>query len=107
MICRIPDWWKQSASSPRVNISIGDKKPSMAGLDALLDFKAGISIGDAEFTPEEIEKILEETQGLAFIKNRWVAVDPDKLRQALNACERFEDLAGSGTDPSGKPCGPG
>ena len=96
VICRIPDWWKQSASSPRVNISIGDKKPSMAGLDALLDFKAGISIGDAEFTPEEIEKILEETQGLAFIKNRWVAVDPDKLRQALKACERFEDLAGSG-----------
>jgi hypothetical protein len=96
VICRIPDWWKQSTSSPRVNISIGDKKPSMAGLDALLDFKAGISIGGAEFTPEEIEKILEETQGLAFIKNRWVAVDPVKLRQAIKACERFEDLAGSG-----------
>jgi hypothetical protein len=96
VICRIPDWWKQSASSPRVNISLGDKKPSMAGLDALLDFKAGISIGDLEFTPQEIEKILEESQGLAFIKNKWVAVDPDKLRQALKACDRFEELAGSG-----------
>jgi non-specific serine/threonine protein kinase len=96
VICRMPDWWKQSASSPRVNISLGDKKPSMAGLDALLDFKAGISIGDLEFTPEEIEKIIEESKGLAFIKNKWVAVDPDKLRQALKACHRFEDLAGSG-----------
>jgi non-specific serine/threonine protein kinase len=96
VICRIPDWWKQQAASPRVNISLGDKKPAMAGLDALLDFKAGIMIGDLAFTPEEIEKILEETRGLAFIKNRWVAVDPEKLRQALNACERFQDLAGSG-----------
>lgn len=96
VICRIPDWWKQQAASPRVNISLGDKKPAMAGLDALLDFKAGIMIGDLAFTPEEIEKILEETRGLAFIKNRWVAVDPEKLRQALNACERFQDLAGAG-----------
>jgi len=96
VICRIPDWWKKSASTPRVNISLGDKKPAMAGLDALLDFTAGISIGDAQFTPEEIEKILEETRGLAFIKNKWVAVDPDKLRQALKACERFQELAGSG-----------
>ncbi|HKK99976.1 MAG TPA: SNF2 helicase-associated domain-containing protein, partial [Desulfotignum sp.] len=96
VICRIPDWWKQQAASTRVNISLGDTKPAMAGLNALLDFKAGILIGDLAFTPEEIEKILEETRGLAFIKNRWVAVDPEKLRQALKACERFDDLAGSG-----------
>jgi len=96
VICRIPDWWKQQAASTRVNISLGDKKPTMAGLNALLDFKAGILIGDQAFTPKEIEKILEETRGLAFIKNRWVAVDPEKLRQALKACERFDDLAGSG-----------
>jgi hypothetical protein len=96
VICRIPDWWKNSASVPRLNISLGDRKPAMAGLDALLDFKAGILIGDTAFTPEEIAQILEETRGLAFIKNRWVAVDPEKLRQALKACERFEDLAGTG-----------
>ncbi|MCG8632827.1 MAG: DEAD/DEAH box helicase [Desulfobacterales bacterium] len=96
VICRIPDWWKQSAASPGVNISLGDKKPSVAGLDALLDFKAGISVGDLEFTPGEIEMILEENHGLAFIKNKWVAVDPEKLRQALKACDRFEDMIGSG-----------
>lgn len=96
VICRIPDWWKQSALSPRVSVSIGDKKPAMAGLHALLDFRPGIAIGDLEFTPQQIEKILEENQGLAFIKNRWVAVDHDKLRQALKTCERFEDLAESG-----------
>lgn len=96
VICRIPDWWKQSASAPRVTLSLGDKKPSMAGLDALLDFKAGIAMGELEFTPEEIKAILEQSRGLAFIKNRWVAVDPDKLRQALDACRRLDEMAGPG-----------
>ncbi len=95
VICRIPDWWKK-ASAPQVNISLGDKKPSMAGLDALIDFKAGIRIGDLDFSPEEIRKIIEESRGLAFIKNKWVAVDPGKLKTALKACESLEELAGSG-----------
>ena len=40
--------------------------------------------------------MLEESQGLAFIKNKWVAVDPEKLKQALEACNRIEDLVASG-----------
>jgi non-specific serine/threonine protein kinase len=68
----------------------------MAGLDALLDFKAGISIGGLDLSGKEIEDILEQTRGLAFIKNKWIAVDPEKLKQALTVCERIEDLTGSG-----------
>ncbi len=96
VLCRIPDWWKQTAAPPRVTISMGDKKPSLAGLDAILDFKVSVGLGDLELSRQEVEAILEETQGLAFIKNKWVAVNPEKLRQALKACDRIEDLAGSG-----------
>nr|WP_320189725.1 DEAD/DEAH box helicase [uncultured Desulfobacter sp.] len=96
VLCRIPDWWKQIASNPRVTISMGDKKPSLAGLDAILDFKVSVGLGNLELSRQEVEAILEETQGLAFIKNKWVAVDPEKLRQALKACDRIEDLAASG-----------
>ncbi|MDQ1268874.1 MAG: hypothetical protein QG618_178 [Thermodesulfobacteriota bacterium] len=96
VLCRIPDWWKQTASTPRVTISLGDKKPALAGLDAILDFNVSVGLGDLELSRQEVETILEQTQGLAFIKNNWVAVDPEKLRQALKACERIEDLAASG-----------
>ncbi len=96
VLCRIPDWWKQTASTPRVTISLGDKKPALAGLDAILDFNVSVGLGDLELSRQEVETILEQTQGLAFIKNKWVAVDPEKLKQALKACERIEDLAASG-----------
>ena len=95
VICRIPDWWKK-ASTPKVNISLGDQKPSMAGLDALMDFRAGVRIADLDFSPEEIRQIIEENRGLAFIKNKWVAVDPGKLKKALKTCESLADLAESG-----------
>ena len=96
VLCRIPDWWKQTASTPRVTISLGDKKPALAGLDAILDFNVSVGLGDLDLSRQEIETILEQTQGLAFIKNKWVAVDPEKLREALKACNRIEDLAASG-----------
>nr|WP_319490632.1 DEAD/DEAH box helicase [uncultured Desulfobacter sp.] len=96
VLCRIPDWWKQTSAPPKVTISLGDKKPSLAGLDAILDFKVSVELGQLELSRQEVEAILEETQGLAFIKNKWVAVDPEKLRQALKACDSIEDLAASG-----------
>ncbi|WP_320041645.1 DEAD/DEAH box helicase [uncultured Desulfobacter sp.] len=96
VLCRIPDWWKQTATPPRVTISLGDKQPAMAGLDAMLDCNVKVGLGHLELSRQEVETILEQTQGLAFIKNKWVAVDPEKLRQALKACDRIEDLAASG-----------
>ncbi|HKL82170.1 MAG TPA: SNF2 helicase-associated domain-containing protein, partial [Desulfobacter sp.] len=96
VLCRIPDWWKQSAATPRVTISMGDNKPTMAGLNALLDFNASVELGGLALSRQEVETILEQSQGLAFIKNKWVAVDPEKLKQALEACNRIEDLAASG-----------
>ena len=96
VLCRIPDWWKQTASTPRVTISLGDNKPTMAGLDALLDFNVSVGLDGLTLSRQEIETILEQSRGLEFIKNKWVAVDPEKLRQALEACDRIEDLAASG-----------
>ncbi len=96
VICRIPDWWKKNVSAPRINISIGDNKPAMVGLKALMDCKVDIVIGDLSLSREEIKNILEHTEGLAFIKNRWVAVDHEKLKQALQACERIQDISASG-----------
>lgn len=62
VLCRIPDWWKQGASTPRVTISLGDNKPAMAGLDALLDFNVSVELGDLALSRQEIETILEQTE---------------------------------------------
>jgi len=92
ILCRIPNWWRQGASGVSLNIEIGDKKPSFVGEEALLDFDARLLLGDVRLTLEEAEKLLQESDGLAFIKNRWVAVDEEKLRQTLSAYEKAKEM---------------
>ncbi|MBW6519549.1 MAG: DEAD/DEAH box helicase [Desulfoarculaceae bacterium] len=92
ILCRIPNWWKGQAARIGVNISIGEKVPSMVGMAALLDFTPRLMIGDAEISEEEARRLLRESEGLAFIKNKWIAVDPEKLRQTLSAYEKAREL---------------
>ncbi len=92
ILCRIPNWWKGQAARIGVNISIGGKAPSLVGMDALLDFRPRLMIGDVDISEDEARRLLQESEGLAFLKNKWVAVDPDKLRQTLAAYEKAKAL---------------
>jgi len=92
ILCRIPNWWKDKAARIGINISIGEKPPSLVGLAALLDFRPRLMIGDVEITEEEARRLLQESEGLAFLKNKWVAVDPDKLRRTITAYEKAREL---------------
>ena len=92
ILCRIPNWWKGSASSIRLNISIGDKQPSFVGMDAILNLDARLFLGDTQISEEEARRLLNESEGLAYIKNKWVAVDPEKLKQTLDAYEKAEKM---------------
>lgn len=87
ILCRIPNWWKKKTAGIGVHVSIGEKPPSMVGMAALLDFSPRLMIGDMEISEEEARRLLNESEGLAFLKNKWVAVDPEKLRQTLEAFE--------------------
>ncbi|MEA1970436.1 MAG: SNF2-related protein, partial [Thermodesulfobacteriota bacterium] len=92
ILCRIPNWWKGNQSSVRMNISIGDSQPSFVGMDAILNFNAQLLLGDTQISEAEARKLLEESEGLAFIKNKWVAVDPEKLRETLEAYEKARGM---------------
>ena len=88
ILCRIPNWWKGGADSFRLNISIGDSSPSYLGIDSILNFNAQLFLGDSVISKEEAKKILSESEGLAYIKGKWVEVDAQKLNQALAAFEK-------------------
>lgn len=96
ILCRIPDWWKAKSASVKLNLQIGDTGPSFVGLDALVSFKPKLLIGDEEISADEARRLLEEAEGLAFIKNKWVAVDPKRLEQTLAAYEKAEAMAEKG-----------
>jgi len=47
-----------------------------------------------QISEKEARQLLNESEGLAFIKNKWVAVDPEKLEQALKAYEKAKKIMG-------------
>lgn len=93
ILCRIPNWWKGRGSGSRLSISIGEKKPPFVGMEAILSFNAQLMLGDMVISKKEARQLLEESQGLAFIKNRWVAVDSEKLAQTLDVYEKAKKMS--------------
>lgn len=94
ILCRIPNWWKNKSNSLKMSISVGNKEPSRLGFEALVDFNAQLSMGDETITVEELKNLLSETDGLAFIKGKWVEVDHNKLKETLHAYEQAQKLLG-------------
>lgn len=92
ILCRIPNWWKSNKSRVSLNFSAGDSKPSFVGMDAILNFNAQLFIGDTQISEKEARQLLDESEGLAFIKNKWVAVDREKLKQTLDAYEKAKKM---------------
>jgi non-specific serine/threonine protein kinase len=96
ILCRIPNWWKGATQGVRLRITAGDKQPSHVGMDALLDFRPELILGDTVIPEEEARRLLLKSEGLAWIKNRWVAVDPEKLKQTIEAYEKSRDMIAAG-----------
>jgi superfamily II DNA or RNA helicase len=96
ILCRIPNWWRKKGESVKITINIGAKQPSLVGLDALVDFDMQLALGDATLTVEEMRQLLTQSEGLAFLKGRWVEVDHQRLQETLAAYEQARRLAGNG-----------
>ncbi|MFA6777837.1 MAG: DEAD/DEAH box helicase, partial [Bacilli bacterium] len=83
--CRIPDFWKKKNRKVKASINVG----GVEGINIvdLLNINSLIKIGDVKLTLKEAKKLLEQTEGLAFIKGKWVEVDHNKLKQVLKALD--------------------
>ncbi|HSB31550.1 MAG TPA: SNF2 helicase-associated domain-containing protein, partial [Candidatus Sulfobium mesophilum] len=66
ILCRIPNWWKGLTQGARLRITAGDKQPSHVGMDALLDFRPELLLGDMVIPEEEARQLLLKSEGLAW-----------------------------------------
>ncbi len=87
ILCRIPNWWKKNAASVSMTVSLGDERPSMVGFDALISMKPKLMVDGVELSEEDIRTLLAQTEGLAFLKGKWIEVDHARLRQLLAEME--------------------
>lgn len=87
ILCRVPNWWRKRAAAVSLSISLGGKKPSMVGFDALVSVQPELAVDGIPLTREEIQALLAQTEGLALLKGRWVEVDHQRLRALLDQME--------------------
>ncbi len=92
VLVRVPDWWARR-NRPMVAVRIGSETRSILGLDALLDFRIEVAVGDESLTEKEIRRLLAGSDGLVFLKGRWVEVDRKRLSEALAHWERLKESA--------------
>ena len=87
--CRLPDWWRRKSSSVSLSVSIGKKEKSILGTDSLLTMVPSLMVDGQALTRADIRKLLAQSEGLAFLKGKWVEVDHEKLRALLNEMEKY------------------
>ena len=84
VIVRMPSTWRMNRPArPQVKTTVGAKTPSQLGLDAMLDFNLAVTLDGDTLTADEIEKLLAQTDGLAFIRGQWIEVDRERLSRTL------------------------
>lgn len=96
IVCRIPNWWSAKSSGVRLDIHLGNDQPAFVGMDALLSCAPMLSMNGVPISVQEARQLLQASEGLALIKNKWVAVDKDKLQQTLAAYEKARQLLEEG-----------
>ncbi|HLQ39609.1 MAG TPA: DEAD/DEAH box helicase [Tetragenococcus sp.] len=90
VICRIPNFWKKE-NKASVKITVGAKEPSKLGIDALLSSKPEMYLGSQRYSKAEIETLLQQNEGLAFIKGKWIEINHEKLQKLLQTFEAQQD----------------
>jgi len=100
IVVRTPSNW-QAGRPPRPKISarVGGQLPSVLGREALLDFQVELTLGEERLTAAEIRALLKGSDGLQFLRGRWVEVDRAKLSQLLDRFRAVEAAASTGGLP--------
>ena len=112
ILCRIPNWWRKRYSAVSVSVKLGEERPSVLGMDALLSMSPSLTVSGIPMTEEDIRRLLSETEGLSYIKGKWIEVDHKRLRELLSEMESYNGnisllealrLSASGHDDSQRP----
>jgi len=97
LVVRVPDWWRaRRPPRPEVAVRVGEKKPSAVGMDALLDFKVAVALGDETLSAAELRQLMASSSGLVRLRGQWVELDRERLGEVLAHWERVRRAAEHG-----------
>ena len=89
--CRIPKWFKNKQSHIKMKVLLKDEHKVKFGMEDLLDFDINFNLDGETITLEEIQQLIDENEGLIFLKGKWVEINKDQLNNIL---EKYETIKG-------------
>ena len=96
VVVRMPATWRANRPArPRVSATVGSNKPSVLGLDGVLDFQMGVILDGEPLSDEEIATLLAGTEDLVLLRGQWVEVDRVRLEKTMARFREAEALAAS------------
>ena len=94
VVVRMPAGWNaKRPPRPQVTATVGARKPSAMGLDAVMDFSMAVTLDGEPLTQAEIRKLLAGTDTLVLLRGQWVELDRERLLRAMEKFRAAEDLA--------------
>lgn len=90
ILCRIPNWWRKKNGTVTLSVKLGEERPSLLGLDSLLQTVPSLTVDGIPLTEDEIKELLRQTEGLAFLKGKWIEVDHKKLQALLVQMKQYQ-----------------
>ena len=93
IMCRMPNWFKRKYSKPRISIKVGKKQPSLLSLQSIVELEPELVVNGVALTQKDINYLLEQTDGLVWLKGQWIEVDRDKLKNMLAMMENYQGNA--------------
>jgi non-specific serine/threonine protein kinase len=94
VVVRMPASWRMNRPArPQVKATVGGKAPSHLGMDSLLDFRMEVTLEGESHSATEIRQLLAQSEGLAFIRGKWIEVDHERLSRTLEQFEAIERRA--------------
>lgn len=94
LLVRLPNWWKKRTRRPKVAATIGEKKQSSVGLNAMLDCTYQVEVDGQKLSAEEVQALLVGDDGLVLLRGQWIEVNREQLQQALRHWQAVEASAG-------------
>lgn len=89
IVCRIPNWWRKNNYSVSMMVNLGEKKPSLLGMNTVLNTVPQLTVDGIPLTKDEIEALLAQTEGLALLKGKWIEINHNRLKKLLEDMEQY------------------
>jgi non-specific serine/threonine protein kinase len=94
VVVRMPATWRANRPArPQVTATVGSRKPSALGLDAVLDFRMGVMLDGEKLTDDEVATLLSGTEDLVLLRGQWVEVDRARFERTMERFRAAEELA--------------